>query len=150
MVWIALGVAILVESLRMDRLEHLGVNRFTVPGIVPGLLGVALTILGCLLFGRSLMSQSVDADGAAQPTNRQRLVVGSILFAVYALALFGHLPFPLATFVFVAGFILIAEWKDRAAAGERLRGMVFAAVCGAVTAGLVTYVFQYLFLVQLP
>jgi hypothetical protein len=165
LLWIAFGVAVLVESLRMDRLAHMGINRFTVPGIVPGMLGVALLVLGGLLLGRAVVARRATATAAAGPlgaapsgvrvgpiaaATRGRFAVGSLLFAVYALAMFGHLPFPVATFAFVTGFIGIAEWHERGAAGKRLRGIAFAAVCGAATAGLVTYVFQYLFLVQLP
>jgi hypothetical protein len=150
LVWMVLGAAILVESLRMDRLESQAINHYTVPGIVPGLLGIALTILGALLLGRSLMGSPHDRDGSLSQPNWRRFGIGALLFLVFALGMFGHLPFPLAAFVFVTGFILIAEWPERAAAGTLVRGALFAALCGAGTAALVTYVFQYLFLVQLP
>ncbi len=150
LVWIALGAGILAESLRMDRLENQAVNPYTVPGIVPGLLGIALAVLGIALLGRSLLTPA--ATDAVERPRRQwsRFAIGAALFGVFALGLFGHVYFPLAAFLFVAGFVLVAEWKERTAAGTRLRGLTFAAICGLGTAALVTYVFQYLFLVQLP
>jgi hypothetical protein len=148
--WIVLGAAILIESVRMDRLEKLGINPYTVPGLVPGLLGAALAILGAILLARTLLARGNRAANAAFRPNWGRFAAGALLFAIYALAMFGHLPFPLATFAFVTGFIVLAEWHDRTAAGARVRGVAFAATCGLGTAALVTYVFQFLFLVQLP
>ena len=44
--WIAFGAAVLVGSLTMDRLESQGINPYTVPGLLPGLLGIAMILLG--------------------------------------------------------------------------------------------------------
>ena len=44
--WIVLGVAVLIGSFTMDRLERQGVNPYTVPGLLPGLLGIAMMALG--------------------------------------------------------------------------------------------------------
>ena len=41
-VGIVLGVAVLIGSFTMDRLERQGVNPYTVPGLLPGLLGIAM------------------------------------------------------------------------------------------------------------
>ena len=51
--WIALGIAILIGSVMMDRLEDQDINPYTVPGLLPGLLGVAMIILRALLAIRS-------------------------------------------------------------------------------------------------
>ncbi|WP_423455157.1 hypothetical protein [Ottowia sp. VDI28] len=51
--WIALGLAVLVGSITMDRLEHQNINPYTVPGLLPGLLGIAMVILGSVLGVRS-------------------------------------------------------------------------------------------------
>src|ERR1700721_3039262 len=51
--WIALGVAILIGSVMMDRLEDQDINPYTIPGLLPGLLGIAMMILGALLAIRS-------------------------------------------------------------------------------------------------
>src|SRR5258708_18948566 len=47
--WMGLGIAILIGSVIMDRLEKHGINPYTIPGLLPGLLGIAMTILGALL-----------------------------------------------------------------------------------------------------
>src|SRR5882762_10402215 len=51
--WMGLGIAILIGSVMMDRLEKQGINPYTIPGLLPGLLGIAMTILGALLAARS-------------------------------------------------------------------------------------------------
>ena len=49
------GLAILIMSIQMPRYENLGVNPYSVPGVVPGLLGLILLILGLVLLIRSIM-----------------------------------------------------------------------------------------------
>ena len=49
------GTAILIMSIQMPRFEGLGVNPYSVPGIVPGLLGLILLILSLVLFIRSIV-----------------------------------------------------------------------------------------------
>ena len=48
-VWLTLGLAIGAESWRMPRLEEQHINPYTVPGLVPGLLGVVLALFGLIL-----------------------------------------------------------------------------------------------------
>src|SRR3954468_3821291 len=51
--WMALGIAILIGSVTMDRLKNQDINPYTIPGLLPGLLGIAMIILGALLAARS-------------------------------------------------------------------------------------------------
>src|SRR6202051_5394265 len=51
--WMGLGIATVIGSLMMDRLENQDINPYTIPGLLPGLLGIAMTILGALLALRS-------------------------------------------------------------------------------------------------
>src|SRR6478735_9898284 len=51
--WIALGMAVLVGSLTMDRLENQNINPYTVPGLLPALLGIGMLLLGVTLALRS-------------------------------------------------------------------------------------------------
>src|SRR3954447_10513330 len=67
--WMALGLAILIGSVMMDRLEKQDINPYTVPGLLPGLLGIAMTILGALLAVRSWRPQLL-ASGGKTPANR--------------------------------------------------------------------------------
>ena len=54
LVLIALGLFVTVESWRMPRLAELGIEPWSVPGLVPGLIGVILLALGAVLCGRSV------------------------------------------------------------------------------------------------
>ena len=47
--WTVFGIAVLALSWRMDRLEAQHINPYTVPGLLPGLLGIVMVLLGGLL-----------------------------------------------------------------------------------------------------
>ena len=66
----AFGVAVLVLSIQMPRFEEQGVNRFSVPGIVPGFLGAIIGILGLVLFIRSITQQGYKLGLDAAAVNR--------------------------------------------------------------------------------
>src|SRR3954471_8828786 len=67
--WMALGIAILIGSVMMDRLEKQGINPYTIPVLLPGLLGIAMTMLGGLLAARSWRPRLLASAGKA-PVNR--------------------------------------------------------------------------------
>jgi len=152
LVWIAFGGAVAVGSWNMDRLAHLHINRYEIPGLVPGLLGAAIVVLGGVLAVRSLRRKACDT-GAGAPIEPLGPLAGVFAATLgYALVLVGHgLPFWTATFVFVAGFIF---WFDRERQGllgrSAARQGVQAVAYGAVTSAVVTLVFEHLFLVRLP
>lgn len=169
--WAVLGLAVTVESWRMDRLEAQGINPLTAPGLVPGLLGAILVLLGIVLAARAargvvhtgnVMEVAVEAEapgGAtddappepASTTQPWRVGAALLLCAGFAGGLVGHgLPFWLAAFVFVFVAITVFEWPDRRAAGTLARGAVGAAIIAAVAAAAITLIFQELFLVRLP
>jgi hypothetical protein len=142
--WLALGALIVTESWRMDRLEHLNVNPYTVPGLVPGLLGAMMVVLALALGVRSLMRRD-EILSPQEAGTWGRFALAVALFLVYALGLVSRLPFWLATLIFVAAFVALFRWPQR-----RARGLVLALVYGAGTAAAVTFLFQHVFLVQLP
>ena len=49
LVWVVFGIAVLALSWRMDRLEAQHINPYTVPGLLPGLLGIVTILLGALM-----------------------------------------------------------------------------------------------------
>jgi len=161
-VWIAFGAAVAIGAWRMDRLERLNINPYEAPGLVPGLLGVMIVVLGVALASRSARRARLDggsSDAApteASPaedragTRRMAAVFGLTLF--YALALIGTgLPFWLATFVFVAGFIGLLDRERQATLGRSAASQwLRAAVYGAAWSAIVTLSFQHIFLVRLP
>ena len=147
--WIAFGAAVIAAAWAMERFESQGATLYSMPGLVPGLLGGMLTLLGALLCVRAL-KQGALAAAALWPGWNARLLAAIGAMLIYALGLVGRVPFWLATFVFVAGFVALFEWRERGERGERVRGLLVALVCGAATSGIVSAVFEQVFLVRLP
>jgi putative tricarboxylic transport membrane protein len=150
----ALGLAVVVESLRMPRFEQLKIEPYTVPGLVPGALGAVLLVLGAALFLRAARAGgwrlgAGRAVGIADPALR-RLLLAAALCVGYAAGLIGRLPFWRATFLFIAGFVALFEWPLASTRRERVRRLAFALLFGALISAAVTLVFQKIFLVRLP
>ena len=149
-VLIAFGTAAVVESWRMPRLENLGIDPLSAPGLTPGLLALVITGLGLTLFLRSLRSlRSLRATAPvpeSAPGGWGRLALALTLCLVYALGLVGRADFFLATTLFVFLFTLLfadpeQSWPRRAAG---------AAILALVTASAVTLLFERVFLIRLP
>lgn len=150
--WIALGAVILAASWSMDRLKNQGINPYTIPGLLPGLLGVAMMILGVLLAIRSLgegaRTPPTAAPGRPSGGHRQ-LILTLALCLVFTGALLGHgLPFWLAAAIFVAASILALPREQTAQ--SRRREIAAAVFIGLCAGGAITLIFQVLFLVRLP
>ena len=155
--WIALGVAVLIGSITMDRLERQDVNPYTVPGLLAGLLGLAMILLGGILALRSWRRGALHLPAEpATPDHRERLrriwiVVG--LCTGYGVLLVGHgLPFWAASAIYVTGSILILQ-RMSSEPQDRLmtpRAVIKALVIGLGAAVITHVVFQELFLVRLP
>jgi hypothetical protein len=155
--WMTLGIAILIASLLMDRLERQDVNPYTVPGLLPGLLGIAMFALGGLLALRSWRRGGVKRP-PSNPTaqdrqQRRRLWMVIALCVTFDVVLVGHgLPFWLAAWIFVTSAILLLQHAARQAAGEKLSARVLLKA-GAIGLGAglaIMLVFQEIFLVHLP
>ena len=108
LVLVALGIAAVVESLRMPRFEQLDIEPYTVPGLVPGALGAVILLLGALLScarrAPAAGAQAAeDAPAHAWPRRRRRLrPLPRLRRGVWS----GRLPFWLATFLFVSRFVV--------------------------------------------
>ena len=153
LVWMVFGGAIAVGAWRMDRLAHLHINKYEIPGLVPGLLGTAIFLLGALLAVRAVRAGALGAAGATGPRpGWQRLAVVAAVMLAYPLLLVGRgLPFWLVTGLFVAGFIVFFDRERQSALGRSTaRQVLFAAVFGVATSAIVTLVFQEVFYVRLP
>jgi hypothetical protein len=154
LVFVVLGAAALVASLEMPRFEERAINPYTVPGLVPGALGVIILILGAVLFVRAARAGGWRAGAGAAAWHRDpglhRLALSVALCLGYAAGLVGRLPFWLATFLFVAGFVALFEWPLARDRKDRTRRLVFAVAFGALVAAAVSYVFSQVFLVRLP
>jgi hypothetical protein len=153
---ITLGVVVVVESLRMPRYAHLGVNPYTVPGLVPGLLGAVLVFFGILLLVRSSREEGWRPGGmggvasALRSESARRALITLALTLGYGAILVGLLPFWLATFIFVFVFIALFDWRKAAPLGQKALRLGLALLQAALVAAIVTAVFERLFLVRLP
>lgn len=156
LVLIAFGALVVVESLRMPRYAHLGVNPYTVPGLVPGLLGAVLVFFGLLLLIRSSREGGWRPDGkggvwtALKSESARRALVTLALTLSYGTLLVGWLPFWLATFVFVFVFIALFDWRKAVPLEQKVVRVGIALLQAGLVAAIVTAVFERLFLVRLP
>mgnify|MGYP003759237263 FL=1 len=150
----------------MPRLEHRNINPYTIPGLVPAVLGVIIAVLSVALFIRSIMyrgyilSSKTTADAAETgskkkwaffrkpETIRVLLTVGFCL--LYAIILVGWVWYPIATFVYTFGFIAFFEYERGKPVSKQIKMFVIAAIEALLTAALVSVVFRYLFLIRLP
>jgi len=149
--WIVLGTAVLVVSWRMDRLENLQINRWSAPGLMPGVLGLLMIVFGAAL---GLRARKRDAPPAElDRTSFPRVLLAAALCVGYAGGLLGRgLPFWLtsATFLFVA--ILAFRWLDRDAESRAsLRKLALSSAAIAFGASFaIGLIFERVFLVRLP
>jgi hypothetical protein len=151
-VWAVLGVAITVGSWNMDRLAKQGVPGFAAPGLVPGILGVLITLAALAIVVRSLRRGALTAagaQGASVPWMGAAVTV--VLCVGFAAGLVGHgLPFWAAASIYLFLHIALLQWPERRAAGTVGRGLAQAAAI-ALGAGVgISLLFQYVFLVRLP
>jgi hypothetical protein len=155
--WIVLGVAILVGSITMDRLQAQNINPVTVPGLLPGLLGIAMLLLGGALAVRSLrrgaLAQATPPRTADQREERRRVWIAIALCVGYGVVLVGHgIPFWLASTIYVTASILVFRRLSRDPAERQLGAMAWAKalVIGAAASVVTWLVFEMVFLVRLP
>jgi hypothetical protein len=153
LVWLALAVAIVIASWQMDRLTNIGATLYTMPGLVPGLLGSSIGLMALLLIARALRGGALA--GLRWPEIRLadhwRLIATVALCLAYAAGLVGHgLPFWLASAIFVAALVFVFQFSDRRRDGTLLRGALFAVGYGLVTGLVIHYAFQDIFLVRTP
>jgi hypothetical protein len=145
--WLLLGAAILIGSITMDRLENQDVPPYAVPGLLPGLLGIALLLLGGLLAARSIRRGAFAGERArARHAAPGRAAIAITLCVLFGAVLVGHgLPFWLAATLYVTAAILLLR---RQRADAKAAGL--AALIGLGAGGAITLVFQQIFLVRLP
>ena len=98
--WMALGIAVLIGSITMDRLEQQNINPYTVPGLLPGLLGIAMIAAGraarrCAAGGRGALSHPAAAAARRPRASRRAARAGASRCASpIGVVLVGHgLPF---------------------------------------------------------
>lgn len=155
--WIVFGIAVLVGSLTMDRLESQNINPVTVPGLLPGLLGIAMILLGAVLGVRSLrrgaLAQALPAATAEQRESNKRVWIAIALCTGYGVVLVGHgIPFWIASTIYVTASILVFQRLSHEPEERRLdaRAWAQAFVIGLLSSVVTWLVFEKVFLVRLP
>lgn len=152
--WIVLGLAIAWGGWTMDRLAYLNVSFYTIPGLVPMLLGFAIAFMGAVLLLRAVRAGALAPAATGGPVrlaDHWRILTMLPLCLIFAVGLLGQgVVFWLAAALFIAVFVFIFEYQDRRAAGQRLRGAVVAVVYGVIVGLTIQYVFEDLFLLRLP
>jgi hypothetical protein len=155
--WIVLGAAVLVGSILMDRLEAQNINPYTVPGLLPGLLGIAMILLGLVLAERSRERGALTQPRAAKTDDHRdewrRVWIVAALCIGYGVVLIGHgIPFWLASAIYVTASILILQRlsRDPQERAFTTRSVVKALVIGVASSVITQLVFQEVFLVRMP
>jgi hypothetical protein len=155
--WIALGLATVIGSVTMDRLENQNINPLTVPGLLPGLLGAAMILLGTVLglrsWRRGALREAVPPATAHEREQGKRVLIAVALCTGYGVVLVGHgIPFWLASTVYVTASILVFQRLSLDPQERRLdaRAWVKALVIGAASSVITWAVFELVFLVRLP
>ena len=146
-----LGTAVAGASLAMPDFQEQGASVYEAPGLTPALLGFALAVSGLLLaFRRARTGTAGSLPDLQTAESRKRVLLAVVLTLIYALGLLGRVPFIAATAVFVFSFTLSFEHlidKDRSKLPKRA---AIAALLAGVVSFAVSFLFQDLFLVQLP
>jgi hypothetical protein len=144
--WMVFGLAVLAESLRMERFTSMGGTLYTMPGLVPGLFGGLLVVLGGALAWRSRRRMQAGDRGTADPLVNRRIVTMLAITLAYSVGMIGHVPFVPATWLYVAAF----TWLFAPQETGPVRRLLAALASGALTASAIVLVFEQLFLVRLP
>ena len=140
----------------MPQFETQGASIYQAPGLTPGLLGLGLALCGLILALRTAREDAEEttfwSTVAGTPANRKRALAALALTLIYGAVLFGKVPYLLATFLFVFAFVVVFEVILKAEGSTRrpASSIVVALILGVTTSFGSQYIFQTLFLVQLP
>ncbi len=153
---ILFGLFVLYQSLQMPRFEERHVNPYSVPGLVPGFLGIVLAFLGLVLFVRSILKGGHRLELTASrirdfflDESTKRILITIILSVGYGVFL-GKIKFSILTALYVFLFIVIFDYKRQKTLKDQWKIFLSGFIVAVLTSASVTYVFRYLFLVNLP
>jgi len=157
-VLIAFSVGIIVQSCIMPRLERRGIDPFSAPGVVPGIVGAVLLCLALILFFRSIRSEGYRAvsgtsgsvDSAPQKGGVTRVALTLCLSLIYAVGFLGHFDYFIITALYIFTFICVFEFQPKISIANQKKMVLFASIQAVAASLLITLVFQKLFLVDLP
>jgi TRAP-type C4-dicarboxylate transport system permease large subunit len=151
------GLWVVINSLQMPRFKEVGANPLSVPGIVPGILGIVIFILSLVVFRRSLTRKGYrlglnrqKLKNFFQDTSLQRMLLTIFICIVYGIYMVGSMNYYLATFIFVLVFLILFQFLDSEDVTTRGKLLMLSVLQAVLVAGIVGAVFRYLFLVDLP
>lgn len=167
LVWFGLGAAIVVASWRMDRLGHLAINPWSVPGLTPGALGVLIMLFALALGWQALragaagdpvvdagegdaIDPAVPGEAAPEGSARRTLVAGALCVLFAGVTLGRGVPFVVEGTVFVFVFTTLFSWSGWRAEGRVGRGLAQTLAVAVVSCVLIAWLFERVFLVRLP
>jgi Tripartite tricarboxylate transporter TctB family len=143
--WIAVGGAIFYASWTMDRLATLGVQPFSAPGLLPGILGLFIVLLGAGMLLRGKSSPGEEA------IDWRRILLPLALCLGFAGGLVGRgIAFWLAAWTFVALMIWTLQYRERKEKSQLRRLAAVSLTVGLAASVAIALVFQELFLIRLP
>ena len=155
-VLIAFSLSVIVSSYTMPRLERRGIDPFSAPGVVPGMIGIILLILALVLFIRSvryggyhLLQPRAEEERVSQGA-ALRVGLTLALSLIYAIGLLGHVDYMIGTLLYIFVFIVLFEYRWGEPPGSQLRMFGYALLQALIASFLITIVFRKLFLVDLP
>ena len=157
--WAMLGSAILIASWRMERLTQQGINVWSAPGLLPGVVGLLMVLFAIALALQARRGGAADADAeaaaaegtAASSTGLRQSALAALLCLAFAGVSLGHgLPFQVEAAIFIVLFTAVFRWAEWRAGGRRARGLAQAAAVAVVAATAIGWFFESVFLVRLP
>jgi putative tricarboxylic transport membrane protein len=148
-VFFALGASMAYGGYVMDRLEFRQIHPSSIPGLVPMILGVALMVCAALL---ALQAGKGDDRLAQSPDISWKDFFIALAFCcVYAVAMVGHMPFDIATALFVTAFSGWFLWPPAGAdLSTRMKIGAGVVLFGITVSAAISLLFRYAFLVRLP
>jgi len=151
------SILVIVLSIRMPRMEEVGADPYSVPGIVPGFLGVIMFFLSVILLVRSILKTGykLDLDGVKvtaffKDKASIRVLMTIIISVIYGAVLLGRMPYVLVTFLYVMVFVFMFEYRFDQKFHAQGKTVLFSFIQAILVAGIVAAVFRYVFLVKLP
>jgi hypothetical protein len=151
-VFAAVGAAILIASLRMDRLTERGIEVWSAPGLTPGVVGVLMIVLSLVLGLQALRATTrAEDDEPAAPGAMRRAGLALLLCVLFAGITLGHgMPFVVEGAVFIFVFTTLFSWAEWRAAGRVARGLAQTLAVAVLASAFITWLFESVFLVRLP
>ncbi len=151
---LAIGIAQFVGGFTMDRLEVRRIHPASIPGLLPMILGIAITIIAGLqlwsLVRRRDRDDGTHVSGLIDRTELLKLLGLIALCAAYALVLVGRVHFWVASSLFVASFIIIFECSRSMTRKAAIFTIARAVIIAVIFGGALSFLFEDLFLVRLP